>query len=187
MKNGDSGQFRGVARRQDLHRGHGNGLNIPAVHKRLASRGVTLLELLIVMTLIALLIGISYPSVSKGIESMRLRSTSDRIASLLNTAIDRAQRRQQVVEVWIAPKDNMLIARSPDMGFVRRLEVPPTFRITGIVPAAEVEPGDPRRFLMYPGGTVPGIGVEITAPSGQKHFVQIDVLSGLPRVEEAVQ
>ena len=116
--------------------------------------GVTLIELLIVLTLIALVTGISYPSAAAGVESLRLRSVSDQVVSFLNTAIDRAGRREQVIEVWIAPKDNVLIARSPDLEFSRRLELPDGYRILLVLPAAEVSPDEPRRFLMYPGGTV---------------------------------
>ncbi len=102
--------------------------------------GVTLIELLIVLTLIALVTGISYPSAAAGVESLRLRSVSDQVVNFLNTAIDRAGRREQVIEVWIAPKDNVLIARSPDLEFSRRLELPDGYRILAVLPAAEVNP-----------------------------------------------
>jgi type II secretory pathway pseudopilin PulG len=139
--------------------------------------------MLIVTTLIALLAGIAYPTAASGIEAVRLRSTADSVVNLLNAAIDHAERRQQLVEVWIAPKDNVLIARSPDQGFARRLEIPEPFRITAVRPAAEVAPDEPRRFLMYPGGTIPRIGVEITGSNGRKREVSVDALTGMPRNE----
>jgi prepilin-type N-terminal cleavage/methylation domain-containing protein len=161
--------------------------SVGAVSKR-TQAGVTLLELLIVMTLIALVAGISYPSASAGIDSMRMRSASDSIVRFLNTAIDRAQRRQQVIEVWIAPKDNVLIARSPDMQFSRRLEVPESFHITSVQPAATgALPDEPRRYLLYPGGTIPRIAVEIANQNGRKRMVVVDPLTGLPQAEEASQ
>jgi type II secretory pathway pseudopilin PulG len=146
-------------------------------------RGITLLELLIVMTLIVLVVGISFPSVSAGLESMRLRSTADTIANFLNAAIDRAGRRQQVIEVWISPHDNLLIARSPDLGFNRRLEVPGVFQIVSVRPPAEVNPDEPRRFLLYPGGTIPAIGVEIASKSGRRRMVSIDPITASPHSE----
>jgi prepilin-type N-terminal cleavage/methylation domain-containing protein len=151
--------------------------------RKRAQRGVTLIELLIVAALIALIAGLSFPSAAAGIESMRLRSAADTIANFLSAAIDHAERREQVIEVWISPQDNVLIARSPDLGFQRRLEIPPMFRIISIQPAAEVSEGLPRRFLMYPGGTVPHIGVEIASQSGRKRLVSVDPLSGLPHSE----
>jgi prepilin-type N-terminal cleavage/methylation domain-containing protein len=157
----------------------------PAIRRgRASQRGVTLLELLIVATLIALLTGIAYPSAAAGIESLRFRSVTDQISGLLNTAMDHAQRRQQVVEVWISPKDNLLIARSPDLGFVRRLEIPASFHITSVLPATGTESGEARRFLMFPGGRIPAIGVELANATGVKRMVRVDPLSGLPLTTE---
>jgi len=151
---------------------------------RSSESGVTLIELLIVLTLIALVTGISYPSAASGVESLRLRSVSDQVVNFLNTAIDRASRREQVIEVWIAPKDNVLIARSPDLEFSRRLELPEGYRILAVLPAAEVNPDEPRRFLMYPGGRVPRIGVEIANRAGNKRMVSVDPFTELARAEK---
>ena len=113
---------------------------------RFNNSGVTLIELLIVLTLIALVTGISYPSAAAGVESLRLRSVSDQVVSFLNTAIDRASRREQVIEVWIAPKDNVLIARSPDLAFSRRLELPDGYRILSVLPAGRNKSGSAAPF-----------------------------------------
>jgi len=158
-------------------------LSVGATSRR-GNSGVTLIELLIVVTLIALVSGISYPSAAAGVESLRLRSVTDQVVSFLNTAIDRASRREQVIEVWIAPKDNVLIARSPDLQYSRRLDLPDGFRIMSILPAAEVSSDQPRRFLMYPGGTIPRIGVEIANRAGNKRMVRVDPFTELTRAEK---
>ena len=75
-------------------------------------RGVTLIEMLVVVTLIALVAGLSFPSVSAGVDSLRLRSASDAIVGFLNTALARADRHQQVVEITVLPAENALVARS---------------------------------------------------------------------------
>jgi len=155
-------------------------LSVGAIN-RLGRRGVTLLEMLIVMTLIALVAGLSYPAAASSVEALRLRSVSDSVVSFLNTAIDHASRREQVIEIWIAPKDNVLIARSPDLAFSRRLEIPDTFHITAILPPAEVNPDEPRRFLLYPGANAPRIGVEIANSAGRKRMISIDPFTGLPK------
>jgi hypothetical protein len=135
------------------------------------------------MTLIALLVGVAYPSAVSGIEGIRLRTTADNVVNFLNTAIERANRRQQVVELWIAPKDNVLIARSPDQGFARRFTIPEPFHITAVRPLAEVAPDEPRRFLLVPGGTIPRVSIEISADNGRKRTVTVDPLTGMPRNE----
>jgi prepilin-type N-terminal cleavage/methylation domain-containing protein len=149
--------------------------------RRPAESGVTLIELLIVLTLIALVAGISYPSAAASVEFLRMRSVSDMVVGFLNTSIDRASRRQQVIEVWISPKDNLLIARSPDLEFSRRLELPDGYRILTVLPPAEMNPDEPRRFLMYPGGTVPRIGIEIANRAGNKRMVSVDPFTELIR------
>jgi prepilin-type N-terminal cleavage/methylation domain-containing protein len=158
-------------------------LSVGATNSR-PRAGITLIELLIVMTLIALVTGIAFPSAAAGVESLRLRSVSDTVVSFLNTAIDRAGRRQQVIEVWISPKDNLLISRSPDLQFSRRLELPDGYHIQTVLPAAEVNPDEPRRFLLYPGGAVPRIGVEIANRSGAKRMVRVDPFTELTHAEK---
>jgi prepilin-type N-terminal cleavage/methylation domain-containing protein len=140
--------------------------------------GVTLLEMLIVVTLIALVAGISYPSVASGVESLRLRSASDAMVAFLNTALDRADRRQQAVEIRISPRENLLSARSADNGFARELRLPENVSI--------VNPAEPRRLLLYPGGAVPAIQIEVATQGGRRRRVSVDPMTGVSR-SEAVQ
>ena len=143
--------------------------------------------MMIVVTIIALVAGLTYPSLTSGVDSLRLRSTSNSIMALLNTALDRADRRQQAVEIVISPKENSLIARSADMGFTRRLDLGDSIQITKITPPAEVSADEPRTFLLYPGGSVPGIGIEISNKSGRKRMVAVDPITGVPRSELEIQ
>jgi prepilin-type N-terminal cleavage/methylation domain-containing protein len=155
-------------------------LSVGAINKR---AGVTLIEMMVVVLLIALLAGISYPAVASGVDSLRLRSASDAIVAFLNTALDRADRRQQAVEISISPRDSVLTARSADSGFTRRLDLPDTVHIAGVRPAAEIGPDQPRRFLVYPGGSVPAIAIDIANHSGRHRTVSIDPITGVPRAE----
>ncbi|MBV8845403.1 MAG: prepilin-type N-terminal cleavage/methylation domain-containing protein [Bryobacterales bacterium] len=158
--------------------------NLP--HRGACSQtGVTLLELLIVMTIVALLAGLSYPSVSSGIDSMRLRSAADRVASFLNVAMDRADRKQQVVEIRISPAENAIGARSADLSFDRKAEIPDSVRIASIDPPLVngTESDAARRFLIYPGGTLPRIVIGLVSKDGRKRQVIIDPMTGMPRTE----
>jgi prepilin-type N-terminal cleavage/methylation domain-containing protein len=154
-----------------------------------ARHGVTLLEMLIVVTLIGVLAGLTYPTVASGIDSLRLRSAGDRVVSFLTTALDRAERRQQVVEIRISPAENALSARSSDLSFDRTLAVPDSIRIVSVLPPLvdAIDPNQQRRFLVYPGGTAPRIGIELASPDGRKRMVTVDPLTGLPRSELETQ
>ena len=137
---------------------------------------MTLLEALIVVALVALIAGLSFPAASSGLDTLRLRSASDSIVSFLNIALDHADRRQQAVEVIVSPRENILLSRTADLGFSRRLEMPPQIHIVG-------DAEEPRRFLVYPGGSIPRIGVEIATTQGRRRMVSVDPVSGSPRAE----
>jgi prepilin-type N-terminal cleavage/methylation domain-containing protein len=146
-------------------------------------RGVTLIEMLIVVSLLGLLVGITYPSVSAGIDSLRIRSASDSIVSFLNGALNRAERRQVVVEVEIAPATSTLTMRSSEPDFLRTLELPEGILIRRVLPEAPLEAGATRSFLLYPGGTAPQLGVELENRRGARRTVRVDPITGAPQVE----
>jgi hypothetical protein len=138
--------------------------------------------MLIVMTLIALVAGLSYPSLSSGIETLRLRAASDSVVSLFNTCVERADRRQQAVEIQIWPHEGVITARSADAVFQRRLEITQPLRISDVVPHV-TGPDDMRRILIYPGGSAPHIAIEISTAQGRKRLVSIDPITGVPQAQ----
>jgi hypothetical protein len=139
---------------------------------------------MIVVALIAIIAGISFPAVASGLVSLRLLSASDAIVTFLNTALDRAERRQQAVEVWISPQDNALTAISADAAFEKRLDVPDPIHIVAVLPPVPFQNANmQRRFLLYPGGAAPRIGIEITNAQGRRRLVSIDPVTGFPRSE----
>lgn len=147
-------------------------------------RGVTLIELLIVMTLIGLIAAVAFPAVASGLDTLRLRSASDSIVAFLNKALDRAERRQRVVEIWISPKDNAMTAVSADAGYEQHLDVPEPVRIVSVQPVIPyTDPSATRRFLLYPGGGPPAIAIEITNPQGRRRLIHVDPITGFPRSE----
>lgn len=143
--------------------------------------GVTLIELLVVMTIIALLAAITFPTASAGLDSLRLRTASERVVSILNAALDRADRVQQVVEIRISPQENAITARSSDLSLNRTLAIPAPVHISSSgpeLPNAPAEPSAQRRYLLYPGGTPPHIAIELESPAGRKRLISVDPITG---------
>ena len=60
-------------------------------------RGVTLVELLIVVAIAGAMVAVVLPTFSNGLENMRLSQASDSVAAFLNGALNRAERRQQAL------------------------------------------------------------------------------------------
>ncbi len=138
--------------------------------------------MLVVVSIIGVLAGISYPSIAAGIDSVRMRSATDSVSSILNGAVDHADRRQQPVEIVIAARENTIALISNEPGFQRRLKLPDGIRIESIYPEIPEEEG-PRRLIVMPGSTVPGIGVQLVNQHGAHRRVRLDPMTGFPRVE----
>lgn len=151
----------------------------PAAKRRRS--GITLIEMLVVVAIIGMMVGIFFPSVSAGLDTLRLSEATDSIAAFLNGALNRAERRQDAIEITVSVKDNALWLRSTEAGFERKLEMPDGVRIEAVWPRVESE--GPRRFMVVPGGTPPGIGIEVSNRRGKRRTVRVDPVTGVPRIE----
>lgn len=154
---------------------------------RAGRRGVTVLEMLVVVTLIGVMVGISFPAVTSGVDSLRLLSAADSVASFLNGALNRAERRQEVMEVSISKADNKLVLRSSEPNFVRELPMPTGVTITAVLPEVVSADDAPRRIFLYPGGTVPRIGIELTNRRNARKVVRVDPMTGAPRIDDGTE
>src|SRR5271166_5412721 len=120
-------------------------MRISLVGKRNNAAGVTLIEMIVVVSLISILVGISFPSMAAGIETLRLNSATESVVSFINGGLNRAERHQVVVEVTIAKHENMLSLRSAEPGFERKLELPEGIRIENVLPEIAEEDVDAPR------------------------------------------
>jgi prepilin-type N-terminal cleavage/methylation domain-containing protein len=144
-------------------------------------RGVTLMEMLVVMTLLSLMAGITYPSVSAGLETLRVNSAADRVVSFVNSALDRAERRLEVIELSVTP--TTLSLRSTEPGFARELRLDGGVTVARVLPGPPVEEPWPRRFYLYPGGAPPRIAFLLRNARGVSRLVRVDPITGVPRIE----
>ncbi len=146
-------------------------------------RGVTLVEMLIVVALIGLLVGIMFPSVSSGIDTLRLNQATSMLVSFFNDGLNRAERRQQVVELTITKSEGTLALASTEAGYNRKVSLPDGITLVKIYPEQAQDEEGPRRFLLYPGGAAPRVGVEIATARDVRRIVRVDPITGVPQVE----
>jgi type II secretory pathway pseudopilin PulG len=139
--------------------------------------------MMVVVGIIGLIAGISFPAVSAGIDSVRLASASDSVAAFLNAAVNRAERRQQPLELVISPRDNLISLYSNEPGFMRELRMPEGVRLEAVLPQIPADLEGARRLILMPGATVPGIGIQIANRRGTRRIVRLDPMTGFPRVE----
>ena len=111
------------------------------------------------------------------------------MVAFLNTAEDRAERHQQVIELRIAPAQNAIGIRAADLSINKTLEMPDPVRIISVEPALvnQANPELQRRFLIYPGGTIPRIAIELGIPNGRKRRVSVDPITGMPHSDLELQ
>ncbi len=136
-------------------------------------RGVTLIEMMIVVTIIGIMAGISLPLLTSGLDTLRLSQAADLVASFLNSAMNRVERRHHIIEITISPKENALALHSTEPGFTRKLELPSGIKLSG----------DERRIVLYPGGAFPRMGVELGTEKGSRRIVRMDPTTGVPQIE----
>ena len=136
-------------------------------------RGVTLLEMTIVVTIIGIMAGLSVPLLTSGLDALRLSQATGSVASFLNAAVNRAERRHDLLEIVVSPKQNTLWLHSTEPGFARKLELPGGILLTG----------DERRIVLYPGAAFPRIGVELRTEKGSSRIVRMDPTTVVPQIE----
>lgn len=146
--------------------------------------GVTLIEMVVVVALVAALVAISFPAMASGIETLRLNSAAQSIVTFINGALNRADRHQVVVEVTILRAQNTLSMRSAEPGFERQIELPEGITIESVLPEMpEQDVNAPRSFLLYPGGAPPAFGVALVNRKRAQRVVRVDPITGVSQIE----
>ncbi len=141
--------------------------------------------MVVVVAIIGLIVGISFPSISAGLDSVRMVSATDSVAAFLNAAVNRSQRREEAVEVIINLKAGHLAAISNDAAYSRELQLPDGITVETVLSGDGGEAADEpeRRIVLLPGGAVPGIGIQLMSRRGARRIVRLDPMTGYPRVE----
>ena len=139
------------------------------------ANGFTLLEVLVVLTILALAGGVVWPSVASGLDTLRLKSAASRLGNTLRYARERAVRRHSVCQVTVDPAAHTVVLE--EFG-------EPSFRRSWELPTEVLIRADrPRSFLFSPDGGAPQIVVTLANGRGHTAEVEFDLLAGTPKVE----
>lgn len=154
--------------------------NARAPRRAKASAGLTLLELLVVITILGLLAGLVGPPMGRWLDDWRLRTAAERVAQTIRYARARALFEQRYYLVELLPEKSQVRVVEPASGFVREYALP-----------GEIEWGEqgtaasaaPLRLLLDPSGALEERTFWLRNPRGSTVKIHLDFLLGRPGVE----
>ena len=138
--------------------------------------GVTLIEMLIVVMIIGIIAGVSFPALTSGLSSVRLSSASGSAASFLTSAMNRVERRELPAAVVISPKENQLAIYTAASGEKAEMTLQ-------MPQGVSIEGDEQRRYLLQPGGTFPRITLILRNDKGARRSVKVDPATGVPDIQ----
>jgi prepilin-type N-terminal cleavage/methylation domain-containing protein len=138
-------------------------------------RGFTLLELLVTLLVLALALGVTMPSIGRGIEAVRARADVARFSAMLRHAREQAitTRRPHAVVVDPAAHRLLLLGGDDEVRETRALRADLT-----------VEPNPPNAFRVsfQPHGVSSGGSFRLVT-GGMRYRVSVDALTGRVRAD----
>ncbi len=140
----------------------------------MGNRGVTLIEVLVVATLIGLVAAVAAPSVGSGVETVKLRSSAERLAATFRLARERAVRSRHYWQVSVDAKTGRVELRDLEGQYARDWE------LSAIA--------DQQISLQFPpDGSVPAGKVVLRNSRGRTATVETDPFTAFAAVTESVQ
>lgn len=135
------------------------------------ARGVTLLELVVVLAVVATVTAFALPSIRRGSEGLQLRAGAGRVASLLREARQQAVTHRRPTRVALEPSHRgAALAWDGSDEPLRRVELPERFRL------AASSGGETLTFS--PRGLVRDARWVVEGPGGRRLVVEVHGVTG---------
>jgi len=127
--------------------------------------------MLVTLAIISLIVSIAYPSMTTGIDGIRLRTSVDNIATLFTEARNMSDRFQTPVQITVAPGEDRLHAATIDGAWQKIYELPDRVHI--------VIPSDTGTVVLYPGSPTPGLRMLLEAEYGGRAGLRFNIFTGV--------
>lgn len=133
--------------------------------------GLTLIELVVVLAVLATVTAFAVPSIRRGSEGLQLRASAGRVASLLREARQQAVTRRRPTRVTFgANHRSVALAWDGSDEPLRRVELPDRFRL-------EARSGG-EALTFSPRGLVRDASWVVEAPGGRRLVVEVHGVTG---------
>ena len=133
-------------------------------------RGFTLIELAVTLLVLAVAVGVSAPSIARGLDALRTRAEAAGVATFLRAAREQAITHNRSYEVRVIPEDGVIELRTGDaVRSSRRMA-------TGVHIAADPPSAPVVTFL--PRGVTSGGRLRVEMPGRRGYLITLDALTG---------
>ena len=138
---------------------------------RRSDSGITLVELLVGLTIIAVILAIAWPNLTTGIDGIRLRTTVDNIAVFFTEARNVSDRLQTPVQITVLPEEDQLHAVTIDGDWRNVYELPDRIHI--------IVPRETGAVILFPGAPTPGLRLLLEAEHGPQTGLRFNIFTGV--------
>lgn len=139
--------------------------------------GLTLIEILVTVAVIAVMVGVSYPTFTRGLDGIRLRTSVSRAGTFFNQARQQADRRQRTVQFLVDPKQQMLSATAIEDSWRDEFRFEDGIQV--------VFPTERATLILYPGQPAPEFRLRLANRAGTRAGLKVNVFTGVPEKWES--
>jgi Tfp pilus assembly protein FimT len=132
--------------------------------------------MLIVVSIIAAIASVSFPSLISGLAGVRLSSAAGDAASFFTSALNRVERREQAAAIVLEPAQNRVAVYTAASG-------KKPFAELDLPPGIQIDADTSRRYVVYPGGAFPAIDLVLKNEKGARRRIRIDPVTAVPKIE----
>ena len=151
---------------------------------RVRDQGFTLLELLIVVLVVALVLAVSYPSLSRGSASIRLRTTGRDVLNTFRFAREKAVTEQIGMKITVDREKQTLVLSNFLGDDNRSYAMPEDVKIHRLALGDEEVPEGPVIVRFLPNGSSDPIEVLLKSDAGSFLRIISDPITGGARIEQ---
>jgi prepilin-type N-terminal cleavage/methylation domain-containing protein len=147
-----------------------------------SEKGFTLLEIIITLTVITLVLAVSYPSLSRGTTALSLRTTSRDILSILRYAREKAVTEQTEMRV-VVDQDNQSVLMINDIeNSTRTYSLPENVKIHGVVLEGVRSGSGVSSVRFLPNGSSNAVEILIESRAGAFMKIVSDPITGVASI-----